>query len=478
MQKNIWIIDDEQAICWALKKAIDQAGYRAITFSNAEDALKVLNSTTQLDAVMLDMRMPGMDGFAATAEIKKIQPDVPIIMMTAFGDLSSAIQAMEYDIFEYLPKPFDLADGLKALTKALAKQVNFPLSTQPIEPWYFDTLLGSSPAMQQVYKQIAMAAKSDVPVLIHGPSGTGKESIASAIHRHSRRSESPFLAFSPLSIPPIALAMELLGIFLEQRSSQRTDKSGAFQRAGDGVLFIDEVSDLPKSLQAQLLRVLEQKSYLPLGDSTARPCEARIMASTSRNLLTAVEEGDFLEELHQRLSVFSIEVLPLSERPSDILPLAYSMLRSRVETNNVHFTPEAETWLINQAWAGNLRELQIAIDHALVVAKDHRIGVDDLIRVSQSTTSMEMDDHSALSDEVRRWIKEHLQKLNNMGRRVGVGNDEDFFGTMYEDFLSSVEPSLLRGMLLEFQGNRAAIAAQLGIHRSTLRQKMRRYKIE
>jgi DNA-binding NtrC family response regulator len=168
----------------------------------------------------------------------------------------------------------------------------------------------------------------------------------------------------------------------------------------------------------------------------------------------------------------------LSERPSDILPLAYALLRSRVESNNVHFTPEAETWLVNQAWAGNLRELQIAIDHALVVAKDHRIGVDDLIRVSQSTTSMEMEDHSALSEEVRRWIKEHLQKLNNMGRRVGVGNDEDFFGTMYEDFLSSVEPSLLREMLFEFQGNRAAIAAQLGIHRSTLRQKMRRYKIE
>lgn len=478
MQKNIWIIDDEQAICWALKKAINQAGFLATTFANAEDALKVLNSTTPLDAVILDMRMPGMDGFAATAEIKKRQPDVPIIMMTAFGDLSSAIQAMEYDIFEYLTKPFDLTDVLKALTKALATRDPFPLPTYPIEPWHYDTLLGSSPAMQQVYKQIAMAAKCDVSVLIHGPSGTGKESIASAIHKHSRRSEAPFLTFSPLSIPPIALAMELLGSSLGQTSSQRTDKSGAFERVGTGVLFIDEVSDLTKSLQAQLLRVLEQKTYLPLGDSTPRRCEARIMASTSRNLLTAVEEGDFLEELQQQLSVLSIEVLPLSERPSDILPLAYSILHSRVELSDVHFTPEAETWLTNQPWVGNLRELQIAIDHALVVAKNHRIGVDDLIRVAQSPTAIEMDDHSALAEEVHRWIREHLQRLENTGRRVSVGNDEDFFGTMYEDFLSSVEPSLLRGMLFEFQGNRAAIAAQLGIHRSTLRQKMRRYKIE
>ena len=478
MQKNIWIIDDEQAICWALKKAIDQAGYRATTFSNAEDALKVLNSTTPLDAVMLDMRMPGIDGFEATAEIKKIQPDVPVIMMTAFGDLSSAIQAMEYDIFEYLTKPFDLADGLKALTKALETKDNIPTSTQPVEPWHYDTLLGSSPAMQQVYKQIAIAAKSDVPVLINGPSGTGKESIASAIHRYSRRNKAPFLAFSPLTIPPIALAMELLGSFFGKKTSPITYQSGAFELAGDGVLFIDEVSDLTMSLQAQLLQVLERKSYLPLGDSTARRCEVRIMASTSRNLLTAVEEGDFLKELQQRLSVFTIEVMPLSERPSDILPLAYSLLRSRPETSNVQFTLEAETWLSNQPWAGNLRELQIAIDHALVVAKNHRIEVDDLIRFAQSTASLEVNDKSALAEEVSRWVKDQLQKLESTGRRVSVGNDEEIFGTMYEDFLLTVEPSLLRGMLSEFQGSRAAIAAQLGIHRSTLRQKMRRYKID
>ena len=222
MQKHVWIIDDEQAICWALKRALEQAGYNTETFSNAEDALAKLAETTQLDAILLDVRMPGMDGFVATAAFKKLRPKLPIIMMTAFGDLASAMQAMDLDVFEYLTKPFDLTDGLKAVAKA----ISFHAPARTVSSTVAQILQGSSAAKQQIFKQIAIAARSDVSVLIVGPSGIEKEPVASEIHRNSNRQTAPFLAFVPIAISPIAVATELLGSV----QSQSRKPAGMFLR--------------------------------------------------------------------------------------------------------------------------------------------------------------------------------------------------------------------------------------------------------
>ncbi len=480
MQKQVWIIDDEQAICWALKRALEQVGYGVNTFSNAEDAIALLTSTPHVDAVVLDMRMPGMDGFAATAAIKKQLPLVPVIMMTAFGDLSSAMQAMELDVFEYLTKPFDLQDGLKAVAKAISSKANPFVHTDTTEAMQLDTLLGPSPAMQQVYKQIAIASRSDASVLINGPIGIEMESVASAIHRNSQRHSSPFLAFVPIAISPIAVGTELLGSIQSQNTKLGSIslRSGAFELAGDGTLYIDEVGDLPLSLQAQLLRVLEHKKYSRLGDSTARPCAARVMVSTSRNLRSMVDEGEFLEELRQRLSVFSIELVPLAERRQDILPLANSILRAHMQDRSLSFSAAATEWLASRSWPGNVRELRSVIDHAVVATRSSCIDVDDLATTERSLSSFAPPIDNDLALEVRRWTLGHLDRLSELGKRIQGSPSDQNFGTMYEDFLSTVEPPLLQAMMEASNQNRALLAAQLGMHRSTLRQKMRRYGID
>ncbi len=480
MQKCVWIIDDEQAICWALKRALEQAGYKAITFPNAEDAIAKLGETTQLDAILLDVRLPGMDGFVCTAAIKKSRPKVPIIMMTAFGDLASAMQAMDLDVFEYLTKPFDLTDALKAVAKAIS--FNAPprmfsnATTQQI-------LKGFSAAKQQFFKQIAIASRSDCSVLIHGPSGIEKEPVASSIHLNSNRQTAPFLAFVPVAIAPIAVATELLGS-VQSNPHKRGGtflRSGALELAGDGTLYIDEVSDLPLSMQAQLLRVLEHKKYTRLGDSTTRHCSARIVVSTGRNLRSMVAEGEFLEELRQRLSVFTIELLPLSERREDILPLANAVLKTHMHDRQLTFSDAAAEWLVARSWPGNDRELRRVIDHAVIAIRATRgncIEVEDLTLTESSVSQLTPEVASDLAKEVRRWTLDLLDRLSQLGQRIQGSHSDDNFGTMYEDFLSIVEPPMLQAMMDASNHNRALVAAQLGMHRSTLRQKMRRYEID
>jgi two-component system, NtrC family, nitrogen regulation response regulator GlnG len=480
MQKHVWIIDDEHAICWALKRALENAGYKASAFSNAEDAISELPDIQQLDAIMLDMRMPGMDGLAAAALLKKERHKTPIIMMTAFGDLSSAMQAMELDVFEYLIKPFDLSDGLKAVAKAIAASSVMQTTGGALGKPENDSLLGSSPSMQQVFRKIAIASHNDLSVLISGPTGLDKESAAAAIHRNSPRQEFPFLAFVPIAISPIALSTEMLGNVQSQHGSDRGVhlRSGAFELAGNGTLYIDEVSDLSLSLQAQLLRVLEHKKYNRLGDATSRECSARIIASTSRNLQTMVADGEFLEELRQRLNVFTIEFAPLAERPEDIQAIANAILQAYSSVGALSFSQAALDWLTSRSWIGDVRELRSVIGQAVVRSRNTCIDVESFIDTEQSSPTISTELEKELSGEIRRWTLSYLDRLGETGRRIQGTQSEEHFGTMYEDFLSMVEPTLLQTMLEASNHNRALVAAQLGMHRSTLRQKMRRYEIE
>lgn len=483
MQKVIWVIDDEQAICWALKKGIEQKGYVCKTFSNAEDAIQSLSERTFLDAVLLDMRMPGMDGFQATHAIKKILPHVPIVMMTAFGDLSSAIEAIDSGIVEYLTKPFNLDNALHTIERAilshtLSRSRPSAIEIAPLPEVHFECLLGNSASMQQVYKKIAAAAKGDGPIHIVGPSGIGKESVASAIHRHSNRENCPFLVYAPNAVSPIALSLELLGSSNSFSNNPMHGRSGAFELAGKGVLFIDEVADLPLTLQNQLLRVLEKGSFSPVGAPAAFACNARVITATQRDLSELVAEGDFLEELRQRLGVFVIELPSLQERREDIVPIARDWLRRQNPHHYWTFSPDAERWLESQPWTGNLREMQSTISRSIVLAQGIQIQTTDLQQASPAKRESISGKASALEQEVNRWMTSHLECLERSGLRLSSGSQVDVFGDMYEDFLNAVEGPFLKSMMQAFQNNRAMIAAQLGLHRSTLRQKLRRYKID
>ena len=479
MEKHVWVIDDEQAICWSLKRALEKIGYRVTTFSTAEDALKALPSTERLDVVLMDVRLPGMDGFAATTAVKSLRPEVPVVMMTAFGDLSSAMRAMELGVFDYLTKPFELQEAMRTVAKGVQAMTRASVSVGPSEGKESGVLLGSSPVMQRVYKQIAVAAANDVSVLVVGADGTGKETVASTIHHGSLRSEAPFLVFSPVTIAPIAIAAELLGSVQSSNSNgEGPFRSGALELSGDGTLYIDEVSDLPLPLQSQLLRVLEQRQYTRVGDSTARFCSARVIMSTSRNLKALVAEGEFSDKLRQRICLFSVELPPLSERREDIVEIARSLLLEASPKRSLKFSQTALDYLASRPWPGNVRELRNAIERAIIVSGSNWIEAEDLASFAFENGHLRNGMTADLSAEVRRWVGAHLVTLEEQGLRVSGGQMDEMFGTMYDDFLSSVERPFLQAMMEAFHHNRAAIAAQLGMHRSTLRQKMRRYQID
>lgn len=474
-----WIVDDEQAICWSIKKALEKKGHRVMTFSNAEDALEALTDQPNVQAIMLDNRLPGMSGFDAAVVVKKHNPKLPIVMMTAFGDLSTAIQAMQIEVFEYLTKPFDLSDAVRSLENAVLSSSNQSHTTTVAEKIDSDILLGNSPSMQMVYKRIALAARSDVPVLISGEPGTGKESVAATIHKYSERARRPFLPFAPIALNPSTIDAELFGCIKNENSETTLTRSGIFELVGDGTVFIDEVTDLPISTQVQLLRILEHKQYLVAGDYSPRECRTRIIASTTRNLKSAVAEGELHPDLLVRLQAFSIELEPLNKRREDIAPLARAILARNASTRATSFSQEALVELEHRPWPGNIRELRNAVEFALTVARGNTIQVSDLPDESPNFSSgLSNSAIPGIDHLIREWVQQRLPKASSKNDCDPTNSSEDFIGTIHDDFLSLVEPALIRAALEQCDGNRAKVAEQLGLHRSTLRQKMRRYHID
>ncbi len=480
---HIWIIDDERAICWSLKKAFESVGHTVSIYSNAEEALLHLNrngikGNGTVDAIMLDVRLPGMDGFQAAWEIKERAPAIPIIMMTAFGDLSTAVQAMQLEVMEYLTKPFDLRDAMRSIQMAIDSNRpldrSFASGSSSLENEF---LMGDSPAMQSVYKKIAIAARSDVSVLIVGAPGTGKESVAAAIHRNSTRSDRPFVPILPSAYPPATLERELLGIQSPDTKRPGEFRSGILELAGDGSIYIDEVGDLSPLAQTQLLRILEHKQFVPIGGVDSKPCRARIMASSSRNLELAIGEGELQQALVARLNVFSIELPPLASRPEDILPIARSIVAQRSQGRSIHFSEDAEAWMERHDWHDNVRELRMVIEHAMAIVRGHVIFAEHFPTVpkpksNESSSSL----GRLLESHVHQWVRQ--QRAEGGGTWKQSPANSDVFGTIYEDYMEVVEPPLIRAMLECCEGNKASAAYHLGLHRSTLRHKMRRHHID
>lgn len=474
-----WIVDDEQAICWSIKKALEKKGHRVMTFSNAEDALEALVDQPSVQAIMLDNRLPGISGFDAAVEIKKRSPKLPIVMMTAFGDLATAIQAMQIEVFEYLTKPFDLSDAVRSLENAVLSTGGSSQTTAVAEKIDSDILLGNSPSMQMVYKRIALAARSDVPVLISGEPGTGKESVAATIHKYSERARRPFLPVSPLALNLSSIDAELFGHIQNERSETTLTRSGIFELVGDGTVFFDEVTDLPISTQVQLLRILEHKQYIVTGDYSPRECRTRIIAATTRNLKAAVADGDLHPDLLVRLQAFSIELEPLHKRREDIAPLARAILARHSSARAGSFSQEALIELEHRAWPGNIRELRNAVEYALTVARGSTIQLSDLPKVAAHTIQPSVSSGIPGVDQlIREWVQQRLPKASSKSEAEQSHAPHEFIGTIHDDFLSLVEPALIRAAMEQCDGNRAKVAEQLGLHRSTLRQKMRRYHIE
>ena len=467
---RILIVDDEPAIAWSLSELLRDNGHEVSVASSAEEALKVAGQFAP-NTILLDVRLPGVDGISAMGELKSVSDNVPIIVMTAFGNLETAVRAVEAGAFDYLTKPFDLDEAATLVGRALDSASRTPETTATTESETRDDepIIGSSPAMQRIFKQVALVARSDAPVLITGESGTGKELVARAIHHHSLRKDGPFVPVNLAAMSETNLEVELFGFARGVSPATTSARKGLFERASGGTLLLDEIGDVPLPVQIKLLRAIERQEILPVGASATKTVDVRVVAVTSRELGPLIASGEFREDLFFRLGVVSIDLPPLRTRGEDIPELARHFLqRATAGSAAKEFSPAALCELAARPWPGNVRELRNAVEHAALMTGSSTIEATDLPAPEVTAGGRDLSATEPLLREAARWIEDRLAQFDGDATEA----------SLYDDFLQSVEPTLLTAALKHCQSNRAAAARLLGLHRATLRQKLRSHGLD
>ncbi|MEX2170483.1 MAG: sigma-54 dependent transcriptional regulator [Pirellulales bacterium] len=457
---SVLVVDDEPAICWGITRLGESLGHKVLAASSAEQALAQVEKQ-QPDVVILDVRLPGMDGLTAIERFQDLCGNVPIIIITAFGDLPSAVAAVRRGAFDYIAKPFDADKIRAALVRALASRLGLELLVPERLP-QVEGMIGRSSAMQEVFKQIALVAAAHAPVLITGESGTGKELAARAIHRYSDRGDGPFIAVNVASLSPALAESELFGHVRGAFTGAEVARVGLLAQAHGGTLFLDEVADIPLPTQVKLLRALEHGEVLPVGGRELVQTNFRVVSATHRSLDERMKEGSFRHDLYFRLCAFQICLPPLRQRVEDIAELAsyFAMiLTSSPGTASRVVSPEALAELERRPWHGNVRELRNAIEHALILARGRAIMSEHLPPPVNLTTTIEPTENvdGQIAVVVQNWSREKL-------------DDPQWNGRVYERLLDVIEPPLLEAALDRHHGQCATAARQLGIHRTTLRK--------
>lgn len=462
---QILVVDDEPSICWGLKEILSDEGHDVAVAASGEEALKLARERRP-DIVLMDVCLPGIDGVNALGQIRELGPTPPpVVIMTAFGSLDVAVQSLSAGAFDYLPKPFDLEQAVDVVQRALNRAV--PVATSAEPPASGSPLLGRSPAMQRVFKEIALVAATDAAVLITGESGTGKELVADAVHMNSRRRSGPFIPICLGALSPQLIESELFGHVKGAFTGAESPRLGLLQMADKGTVFLDEIGDVPLPIQVKLLRALERKEVTPVGDPRPRPSDFRVVAATNRSLPELVAKGEFRADLFFRLSAFQLQLPPLRSRGDDIMLLAEHFLR-QVAPQSAGFAPECLQELHSRNWPGNVRELRNAIEHAAILARQEVVLPQHLPSTQiAATTSAGSLNPETLSAFVSEWVK----------RRSEESGDQQT-ATWHEDLLSLIEPPLIRAALAAVGGHRAKAADLLGWHRGTLREKSRKYGID
>jgi two-component system nitrogen regulation response regulator GlnG len=460
--KTILIVDDEEAVAWALQRALQREGHATQTAASAEQALALLRQQRP-DAIILDVRLPGMDGLTALGKIRELAGDVPVIVVTAFGDLPTAVRAVEGGAFDYLAKPFDLAQALDAVHRALQRRpvLREPAPEDETPAPNPEEIVGRSPAMQSVFKRIALVAPRESSVLITGESGTGKELVARAIHRYSQRRDRPFLPVHIAALNPNLTESELFGHARGAFTGAAQARTGLLALADGGTVFLDELADVPLPVQVKLLRVLEHDEVLPVGSNQPQPLHIRILAATHQDLARCVAEGRFRHDLFFRLNVFQIHLPPLRERTEDIEPLAEHFLR-RFEPRALPLLPQTLAFLRSLPWFGNVRELRNALEHAAIVARGAPLLPEHFPPLTVGGGPQSTVEQLALT--IRQWVAERV-------RQSAPNAPAD----LYEELLRTVEPPLLDEVLRRLQGNRWVAAKWRGLNRATVRKKLALY---
>lgn len=417
---KIVIIDDDQAMANMLSDFLKGQGYETRVFLSAPEALQNLTEETSL--VITDLRMPQMDGMSFIQEALKQFPTLPIILVTAFGSIETAIEATRKGAFHFLIKPLKLNELLVYVEKALhfrnLQRHNLLLKNELRTRHSFGGIIGKSSAMQNVFDLIQRVAPSNANVLIHGDSGTGKELVARALHKFSNRAQQPFVAINCTAIPDTLLESELFGHAKGSFTGAHQRKKGLFEEADGGTIFLDEIGDMDLSLQAKILRVVQEKRVRAVGENVDKAVDVRIIVATHKDLKQAIRDGRFREDLYYRLSVIPITLPPLRHRREDIPLLANFFLEKYVAQNErpiAGFTPEAMQQLMSAKWEGNIRELENVIERAVVLSKGPLIAPEDL-PPSEGETTEGLFVHAAehlptLEDFEKRYIHFVLNKV-------------------------------------------------------------------
>jgi len=384
MTHNVLVVDDEPKLCDLLASALGQSGLTVFTAGNGLHALKVLDSE-DIDLVISDWRMPGMDGPQLLAEIKVRYPQLPVIVMTAYSTVKNAVQSMRNGAFDYIAKPFDIDELDITVHKALQfrdiLKDNQRLRAELDEHQQIDSLVGDSPSFRRVLHAIDSVRESNATILLTGESGTGKEMVARAIHQHGHRADKPFVAVNCAAIPEGLLESEMFGHRKGAFTGAVADRIGRFQQADKGTLFLDEIGEMPLALQAKILRALQERVIEPVGDPRERKVDVRVIAATNKNLLEAVAAKEFREDLYYRLNVFPIPLPALRERLEDIAPLARHFAHTLGATAGKRitgFSAQALQAMAQYRWPGNIRELQNCVERATIVASGSVIEEEDL----------------------------------------------------------------------------------------------------
>lgn len=504
---HVLIVDDEPSIGWGLSKLVERLGWTASALSHADAAIEAARHQTP-DVIILDVRLPGMSGIEALPHFRQLFPLTPVIMVTAFGDLETAVEAVRRGAFEYLVKPFDLATAEKALQRALAFAAEQRRPREQPEPavpsreladegW----LIGKSAAMQAVFKQIALVAPSSACVHLRGESGTGKELVARAIHRYSRRTEGPFIPVNLAALNPTLVESELFGHVKGAFTGADAPRKGLLEQAHGGTIFLDEVADIPAGLQVKLLRTLEHGEIWPVGAEEPRHADFRLLSATHQDLRTLVATGTFRHDLYFRLVTFQLDLPPLRDRDDDIVELAEHFLERLAVRNHMPkptLSAEVEAELRSRPWYGNVRELRNVMEHALILSRGAALTCSNLppalpplthltaaefetstnpnpVEAAAATTrasgvtataavpsATDQESMPAVRDAVTEWARRAV-------REAGDGAE------LFERFLALVEPPFLEVLLEQHRRQVAAAARVLGLHRSTLKKKLERY---
>ncbi|MDF1640368.1 nitrogen regulation protein NR(I) [Thalassolituus oleivorans] len=462
---TVWIIDDDKSIRWVLEKALQQANITTRVFEQAEPALVQLRREHP-DAIISDIRMPGMDGLTLLKHATEAHPDLPVIIMTAHSDLESAVSSYRSGAFEYLPKPFDVDEAVSLIQRAIAHFAELSAQTPAIiDDSQTPEIIGEAPAMQEVFRAIGRLSQSNITVLINGESGTGKELVAHALHKHSPRSAEPFIALNMAAIPKDLIESELFGHEKGSFTGAGGQRRGRFEQANNGTLFLDEIGDMPSDTQTRLLRVLADGEFYRVGGTAPVKVNVRIIAATHQNLETLVKEGRFREDLFHRLNVIRIHLPRLADRREDIPKLLTHFLKRAAEELEVEvkqLRSETEEFLSSLDWPGNVRQLENTCRWITVMASGREVLVSDLPpELLDQQTSVATSGNWEQS--LRYWADQQL----------GNGTDH-----LLDTAVPIFERIMIETALKHTAGRRRDAANLLGWGRNTLTRKIKELNMD